>query len=267
MKLSLYLKNRHLIIGALWFLFLFTVIQPASGASDLFKTFNTNLAATHSDFMPDSERERILVLLQNETWAKVEYNRIRKLARKPDGYYWAAFLYALEKSPEYLPVAHKWLLKFGKTGGDLSKRALEADDAFFKGGQPWLGDVYYRIDLKPYLAYAWVRDSFTRTQRKQIENGFQASARFRMRAMERWSQTPNLVFKPTCMVGVAGLVTGSQEFLKWGFYRRSWTRPSHSGYFQVLNTVLTDQGPWFEAPIYAIAQKPLLMMNRISKLL
>jgi hypothetical protein len=251
----------------LWFLLLFAVIRPVSGASGLFKTFNTDLAATHSDFMPNSERERILVLLQNEDWAKAEYNRIRKLAQKSDGYYWAAFLYALEKSPEYLPVAHKWLLNFGKAGGDLGKRALDADDAFFKGGQPWLGDVYYRIDLKPYLAYAWVRNSFTRTQRKQIEKGFQASARFRIRAMERWSQTPNLVFKPTCMVGVAGLVTGKTEFLQWGFYRRSWKRPSHGGYFQVLNTVLQDQGPWFEAPLYAIAQKPLLMMNQLSKLL
>ena len=86
-----------------------------------------------------------------------------------------------------------------------------------------------------------------------------------MKAMDRWSQTPNLVFKPTFMVATAGLATGNKQMTDWGFFRR----PSSSlgGYFSVLNTMLKDRGPWAEAPIYAAQHKSLLLMLRMSKLL
>lgn len=270
MQLNLYTNRkpiRKIVNECVHIALIFLLVCISPSALWASEPFNMELAREPGDFMPEHVRKRIFLQLQTQDWAKAEYNRIRKAARKPDGWYWAAFLYALEKSPEYLPIAQEWLLKFGDRGGDLGKRALEADDAFYKKGQPWLGDVYYCINLKPYLAYAWVYDSFTRIQRKQIEKGFLASARFRMRAMERWSQTANLVFKPTCMVAAAGLVTGDPELIQWGFYRRSLMRPTHGGYFQVLDHALKDEGPWFEAPIYAIAQKPLFMMNQISKLL
>jgi hypothetical protein len=213
-------------------------------------------------FMPPSERARILDLIQREPWAKVDLARIEAAARKGDGY-WSAFLFALTSDPAHLGVAKTWLLEQGRRGGDLGKRALDADDAFFRGGQPWLGDVYYQVDTRPLLAYDWIHAALTEDERRTIEDGILASAHFRMRAMDRWSQTPNLVFKPTYMVAMAGLVTRRPELLDWGFYRKPLS--TRGGYFPVQNLMLRDGGPWGEAPIYPAAHKTLLLMARMSR--
>ena len=36
---------------------------------------------------------------------------------------------------------------------------------FFRGGQPWLGDVYYRTDIRPLVAYDWIYTGLTREER------------------------------------------------------------------------------------------------------
>ena len=212
--------------------------------------------------MPPAERTRILDLIQREPWAQADLARIEAAARKGDGY-WAAFLYALTSDPGHLEVAKKWLLEQGRRGGDLGKRALDADDNFFRGGQPWLGDVYYQVDVRPLVAYDWVHPGLTEDERRTVENGILASARFRMRSMDRWSQTPNLVFKPTYMVAMAGLVTGRPELLDWGFHRKPLS--TRGGYFPVQNLMLRDGGPWAEAPIYPVAHQTLLLMARMSR--
>jgi hypothetical protein len=211
--------------------------------------------------MPERERARVLDLVRTEPWARAELERVKGLAGKGDGY-WSAFLYALEKDARHLPAARRWLLEYGRAGGDLGQRALQAGPEFFRGGQPWLGDVYYRTDTRALVAYDWIHDGLTAEDRATIEAGIMASARFRMRAMDRWSQTPNLVFKPTFMVAMAGLVTGDRELLDWGFSRKPGS--SRGGYFHVLQVMLRD-GPWGEAPIYPIAHKSLLLMLQMSR--
>ena len=214
-------------------------------------------------FMPQRERERIRGLIQREEWAKTEYERVKKAAEKGDGY-WSAFLYALENDPRYLPAAKKWLLEYGKRGGDIYKaRELLNDPNFFKGGQPGIPQVYYNLDISHMVAYDWVYTGLSPEERKIVEDGILTSARFRMRSMDRWSQTANLVFKPTYMVAMAGLVTGNQELLDWGFSRQPGS--SRGGYFPVINVMLRDGGPWAEAPIYPIAHKSLLLMSTMSR--
>ena len=211
--------------------------------------------------MPERERARVLDLVRTEPWARAELERVKGLAGKGDGY-WSAFLYALEKDARHLPAARRWLLEYGRAGGDLGQRALQAGPEFFRGGQPWLGDVYYRTDTRALVAYDWIHDGLTAEDRATIQAGIMASARFRMRAMDRWSQTPNLVFKPTFMVAMAGLVTGNRELLDWGFSRKPGS--SRGGYFHVLQVMLRN-GPWGEAPIYPIAHKSLLLMLQMSR--
>ena len=214
-------------------------------------------------FMPKNERDRILHLIKKEEWAKADYIRVKHLADNGNGY-WSAFLYALEEDERYLPAAKKWLLKYGRQGGDISiaKDRLSKPD-FFKGGQPWISPVYYNLDISHMVAYDWVYNGLTPAEREVIEDGILTSARFRMKCMDRWSQTPNLVLKPTYMVAIAGLVTGNEELLDWGFHRKAWS--TRGGYFPVLNLMLRDGGPWAEAPIYPIAHKSLLLMCKMSK--
>ncbi len=212
--------------------------------------------------LPPRERARILGLVRTEAWARAELERVRAAAQKGDGY-WSAFLYALEGDARYLAAARRWLLQYGHAGGDLGRRALEAGPEFFRGGQPWLGDVYYRLDIAALVAYDWVHTGLTPDERQTIEAGIRTSARFRMRAMDRWTQTANLVFKPTVMVATAGLVTGDPELLAWGFHRHPGS--VRGGYFPVLETMLRDGGPWAEAPIYPIAHKSLLLMLATSR--
>lgn len=211
-----------------------------------------------------SMREHFSALLQSSDSSKNTDVRKQWIGNKRDGYQ-AAFRYLLEGQEEDLTLARNWLLKLGQQGGDLGKRALDANDEFFNQGQPWLGDVYYKIDTRPFFAYCWIYPGLKQADRSTIENGFLASARFRMRAMDRWSQTPNLMFKPTVMAAMAGLVTGNKELIDWGLYRKPWS--AQGGYFSVLNLMLRDGGPWAEAPLYPLAHQGLFMMTEMSRLL
>ena len=167
---------------------------------------------------------------------------------------------------EHLEEAKKWLLGYGEKGGDLENPSGKTGPGFFHQGQPWLGNVYYRIDTKPFFAYCLLHDHFTPKERRIVESGFLASARFRKQVMDRWNQTPNLVFKPTAMVAMAGLITGNRELLDWGFHRKG--DDTHlGGYFTVMDQMLVDDGPWLEAPLYPLAHKSLWMMTQVSDLL
>jgi hypothetical protein len=213
-------------------------------------------------FMPQNKQDRVLQLIQKEEWAKADFARIKLAAGKGKGYE-AAFLFALEGDTSYLPAAKKWLLEYGEKGGDIynAKEKLHDPD-FFRGGQPWIAPVYYNLDVSHMLAFDWIYRGLDSEERKIIEDGILTSARFRMKCMDRWSQTANLVFKPTYMVAMAGLVTGDKELLDWGFHRNPGS--SRGGYFPVLDAMLIDGGPWSEANIYPIAHKGLASMAKMS---
>jgi len=214
-------------------------------------------------FMPQAERNRIHALIEREAWAREELAGLSTAAAKGDGYA-AALLYALAGDARQVPVATKWLLgQFGPQAWFV-KRAREAfaNPDFFKGGQPNLADVYYQIDVRPFVAFDWVHSGLDPADRKAIQEGIVDHARFRIRAMDRWSQTPNLVFKPTFVVAMAGLATQDAECLQWGFHREP--RHGSGGYFVALNQMLLDGGPWREAPIYPIAHQDILCMATLS---
>ncbi len=215
-------------------------------------------------FMPSQERTRIRQLIATQEWAKADYTRIQGAARKGDGFA-AAFLYALDGDPAYVPIARKWLLgKFGANAG-TTRRARGALDnpGFFKAGVPHLSDVFYDTDFNPYAGFDWVYKGLEPTARREIQEGITAFMHFKMRCMDRWAQTPNLVFKPTAIVAFAGLALQDREMIEWGFYRKPQSRIG--GYFPVLNRMLKDGGPWHEAPIYPIAHTDLYCMGMVSR--
>jgi hypothetical protein len=214
-------------------------------------------------FMPAQERTRIRQLIATQEWAKADYARIQGAARKGDGFL-AAFLYALDGDPAYVPIAQKWLLeKFGVESGTV-KRARGALDnpEFFRAGVPSLNDVFYDVDFRPYVAFDWVYSGLEPAARQEIQEGIRVFMRFKMRSMDCWTQTPNLVFKPTAVVALAGLAIQDRDLIDWGFHRKPESRIG--GYFPALNNMLKDGGPWHEAPIYAIAHTDLYCMGMVS---
>jgi len=215
-------------------------------------------------FMPDKERTRIRQLIATQEWAKADYTRIRAAALKGDGFL-AAFLYALDGDPAYAPIAQKWLLaKFGVDSG-TTRRARGALDnpEFFKAGVPHLSDVFYDTDFTPYVAFDWVYNALEPAPRQEVQEGISAFMHFKMRSMDRWTQTPNLVFKPTSIVAFAGLAIQERDVIDWGLYRKPESRIG--GCFPVINNMIIDGGPWHEAPIYAIAHTDLYCMAMVSR--
>ncbi len=214
--------------------------------------------------MSDRDRQRLRRTIDEHEWARSEYERIKRLARNGDGY-WAAFLYALDGDVSLLDASRSWLMDYGQAGGDLGPRAKSVADDYFEGGHPWLGDLYAYMDDKPLLAYDWVYNALNSNERRIIERGIRTSAVFRIRAMDRWLQTPNLVFTPTYMVAMAGLTTDIEAFLDWGLLRKPGS--PQGGYFSVVESMIGKGGVWGEAPIYPVYGKTLLKLTRMSRFL
>ncbi len=216
-------------------------------------------------FMPEGERSRLRALIRDEPWAAALYTRIRDEARKGDGFH-AAFLYALDRDPAYLPTARTYLL--GQFGPDsfASQKAAAAlrDPNHFKGGPKDEEILYYDLNHQPLLAFDWVHDGLAPADRKALRDGMLTWARYKMRAMDTWVQTPNLVFKPTWIVCLIGLATGDRACLEWGFRRKGRWGPERGGYFAVLDSMLVD-GAWHEAPIYPVAHDTLWCMSFLAR--
>jgi hypothetical protein len=215
-------------------------------------------------FMPAQERARIGQLIATREWAKADYARIQRAARKGDGFL-AAFLYALDGDPTYVPIAQKWLLdRFGANSG-RTRRARGAlnNPAFFKAGVPHLSDVFYDTDFSPHVGFDWVYRGLKPPARREIREGISAFMHFKMRCMDRWGQTPNLVFKPTSIVAFAGLALQERDLIDWGLYRKPGSRIG--GYFPVLNRMLKDGGPWHEAPTYPFAHTDIYCMAMVCR--
>jgi hypothetical protein len=223
------------------------------------------VAADRPFFMPPAERSRIVAAIASEPWAAAEHATLSKAADRGDGYA-AALLYALQPSPARAAVAQKWLLsKFGsKAFWTVTATKRLAGDFFF-GGQPNISEVYYDTDIKPYLAFDWVWGGLEPASRAEIAEGMLVFARYKMRAMDRWTQTANLVFKPTAMVTMAGLALDNAELKAWGLKRLTPWGPHLGGMDVVLPTMIRDGGPWAEAPIYAIAHTVLQLTAEVSR--
>jgi len=216
-------------------------------------------------FMPPVERDRLHGLIFKEAWAKADHARLKRDASTGDGFA-AAFLYALDGDPRDAAIAQQWLLgKYGRKAYWTVRAAERLNSEFFKGGQVGIPEVYYDTDISGYLAFDWAHKGLEATARKEIEEGIVLWSRYKMRAMDRWTQTANLVFKPTSTVALAGLATDNRELIEWGFRRTKPWGARLGGYDVVLDTMLKDGGPWHEAPIYPIAHEALLMISRLSR--
>jgi Heparinase II/III-like protein len=216
-------------------------------------------------FMPPVERDRLHGLILKEGWAKEDYARLKSAASTGDGFA-AAFLYALDGDPRNASIAQQWLLgKYGKNAHWTVQAAERLKGEFFKGGQVGIPEVYYDTDISGYLAFDWANKGLEPTARREIEEGIVLWSRYKMRAMDRWTQTANLVFKPTSTVALSGLATDNRELIEWGFRRTKPWGARLGGYDVVLDTMLKDGGPWHEAPIYPIAHEGLLMISRLSR--
>jgi len=221
-------------------------------------------APTHGRpfFMPEQERARLRQTIATEEWAKADYARIQEAARKGNGFL-AAFLYALDGDAAYVPVARKWLQeKFGAGRPQRARAALNSPE-FFRGGTPHLGDVFYDVDFRPYVGFDWVYNGLEPEVRQEIRDGIAAGVHFKMRCMDRWTQTPNLVFKPTAIVALAGLAIQDPEAIAWGLHRKPGD--PLGGYLSVLESMLKDGGPWHEAPTYPLAHQDLYCMALVSR--
>ena len=226
----------------------------------------TNDAPAHARpfFMPEQERERLRALIASQEWARGDYARIQTEARKGNGRL-AAFLFALDRDPAYVPAVQKWLLDlFGKKGSHVGRaREALANPEYFRGGVPHLGDVFYDTDFMPYVAFDWAYDGLDPEARETIREGIATFMRYKMRCMDRWTQTPNLVLKPTAIVALAGLAIQDPEAITWGFHRKP--ESDIGGYFSVLNTILKDGGAWHESPTYPIVHTDLYCMAMVSR--
>jgi hypothetical protein len=217
-------------------------------------------------FMPAVERQRIQELIRTQAWAKAEYERLRTEAGKGDGFS-AGLLYALEGDAKHLAAARKYLL--GALGPDAwgvreyTKRL--ADPEHFRTGAGDLANVYYDLSFEPFVVFDWVYRGLGADDRKLLEQGIRTLARYRMKAMDRWTQTPNLVFKPTFMVAMAGLALNDPEMIEWGFFRSKPHGARLGGYFRVLDVMLLEGGPWREATIYPIAHEDLWCFSVMSR--
>src|SRR5215471_8842492 len=216
-------------------------------------------------FMPPGECDRLRGLILRQSWAKTDYERLKKAASTGDGFA-GAFLYALDGDPRDAAIAQQWLLgKYGKNAYWTVGAANRLNSDFFKGGQVGIPEVYYDTDISGYLAFDWAHEGLEATARKEIEEGIVLWSHYKMRAMDRWTQTANLVFKPTSTVALAGLATDNRELIEWGFRRTKPWGARLGGYDVVLDTMLKDGGLWHEAPIYPIAHEGLLMISRLSR--
>jgi hypothetical protein len=215
--------------------------------------------------MPSVERSRLHELILKETWAQTDYAQIKRKASTGDGFA-AAFLYALDGDPRYAAVAQQWLLgRYGNKAYWTVGAADRLNGDFFKAGQVGIPEIYYDTDLSGYLAFDWANKGLEPTARKEIEEGIVLWSRYKMRAMDRWTQTANLVFKPTSTVAFAGLATDNKDLIEWGLRRTKPWGARLGGYDVVLNTMLKDGGPWHEAPIYPIAHETLVMIAKLSR--
>ena len=216
-------------------------------------------------FMPSVEHDRLHELILKETWAKADQARLQKAASTGDGFA-AAFLYALDGDPKDAATAQQWLIgKYGKKAYWTVRAAERLNGDFFKRGQVGIPEIYYDTDISGYLAFDWANKGLEAAARKEIEEGIVLWSRYKMRAMDRWTQTANLVFKPTATVALAGLATDNRELVDWGFRRTKPWGARLGGYDVVLDTMLKDGGPWHEAPIYPIAHETLSMIARLSR--
>ncbi len=217
-------------------------------------------------FLPAAERESIKRLVRTQAWARDEYALVQKRATEGDGF-WAAFLVALDDDAAQLPAAREYLLKQLGPESYWTPRYRERlnDPEFFKTGTPHLADVYYGLEYQPLIAFDWAFKGLSSEDRKACEAGIRTLAHYRMRTMDRWYQTPNLVFKPTFMVAMAGLTLQDEEMLRWGFFRTEPHGARLGGYFRVLDVMLRDGGPWHEATIYPIAHEDLWCMSILSR--
>ena len=214
--------------------------------------------------MPLAERERLHELISKEAWAKADHARLTGAASKGDGFA-AAFLYGLDGDSNDAAIAQRWLLgKYGQKAYWTVRAAERLNGDFFKGGQVGIPEIYYDIDLSGYLAFDWAYNGLEPAARKEIEDGIVLWSRYKMRAMDRWTQTANLVFKPTATVAFAGLATDNKELIDWGFRRTKPWGAWLGGYDVVLNTMLIDGGAWHEAPIYPIAHDVLRLVAQVS---
>jgi len=203
-------------------------------------------------------------LISKQSWAKADYARLKNSASTGDGFS-GAFLYALDGDPRFAALAQQWLLgKYGKNAWMVLTAAERLRSDFFKAGQVGIPEIYYDTDISGYLAFDWAYNGLEATPRKEIEEGIVLWSRYKMRAMDRWTQTANLVFKPTSTVAFAGLSTDNSELISWGFLRTEPWGAWLGGYDVVLDTMLKGGGPWHEAPIYPIAHDVLLMIARLS---
>jgi hypothetical protein len=215
-------------------------------------------------FMPPVERDRLHDLILKQSWAKTDYAQLKKTASTGDGFA-GAFLYALDGDPRHAAIAQQWLLgKYGSKTYWIVQAANRLNSEFFRGGQVGIPEVYYDTDISGYLAFDWVHNGLEAATRQEIEEGIVLWSRYKMLAMDRWTQTANLVFKPTSTVALAGLATDNNELIEWGFRRTGPWGAWLGGYDVVLDTMLKDGGPWREAPIYPIAHEVLLLIERLS---
>ena len=237
------------LIGAL----VLTQVQPA-GAQTRERPY----------FMPLEERHRLRDQILRQSWASTDYARLKKAASTADGFA-GALLYALDGDPRDAATAQQWLLgKYGRNAYWSVKAAERLNSDFFKGGQVGIPEVYYDTDISGYLTFDWAYNGLESKARQEIEEGIVLWSRYKMRAMDRWTQTANLVFKPTSTVALAGLATDNSELIEWGFRRTGPWGAWLGGYDVVLDTMLKDGGPWDEAPIYSISHEVLLLTARLS---
>jgi hypothetical protein len=168
-------------------------------------------------FMTEARRQEIVSRIKQAKWAQEEYARITAEAQNGNGY-WAAFLYALEGDKQYLGIAQKWLLE--RCGHEARETVLQRKlihEGQFKGVDGGhTGPIWYGLEAELYAAYDWVHKDLPPDVRESLHQGLRTRAEYRMEALDHWTTTPDLVFKPITMVAFAGLTLQDEDIMTWG---------------------------------------------------
>lgn len=260
-------RNTHLHLG-LVACFAVLLRFSAAGAQPMDAPLSPGDRPAHARpfFMPPAERHRLRALVEQEPWAQLEYRRVQEAAARGDGF-WSAFLYALTADRKYLPAARRALLERYDAKAYWVRTYAEhlRDTNYFKAGQPGIPDVYYDVDVQGPVMFDWVYNGLEPAPRASIADGLRIWAHYRIRCMDRWTQTPNLVLKPTFLVAMIGLTLQDPELIAWGLHRTKPWGGARGGYDVVLATMLKDGGPWHEAPIYPVAHQGLWITAILSR--
>ena len=228
-----------------WALFATTLI--------LLLTARTSVAADtpvrHPNLLLNrDEIDQIKNKIRVQPWAADLFQRVKAMAdemltKGARNQREAALCYALTGEKRYADSVRQLLLQYAREfAGQQPKLDLKLQPEWGAwevwGMHAWAYDLTY--------------DTFSPSERQQVENWLRESCRLVIQGEKLWTTTPNLVFGKHFNVGLVGYCLGDRQLIDWGLSDPGAHGPRKGGFYQVMDAMIEDNHFWAEAPIYAL---------------